>query len=42
MSLRVDCVEKLLFAADRKFSEPLVRLTGFDVRDHINHRKNTR
>jgi hypothetical protein len=37
-----DCVEKLLFADDRKFSEPLVRLTRFDARDHINHRKNAR
>ena len=35
-------IEKLLFADDRKFSEPLVRLTRFDARDHINHRKNTR
>jgi hypothetical protein len=24
------------------FSEPLVRLTRFDARDHINHRKNAR
>lgn len=30
--LMADCVEKLLFADDRKFSEPLVRLTRFDAR----------
>ena len=38
--LCADCVEKLLFADDRKFSEPLVRLIRSDARDHIIHRKN--
>jgi len=34
-----DCVEKILFADDRKISEPLVRLIRSDARDQIIHRK---
>jgi hypothetical protein len=40
--LAPDCVEKLFFADDRKFSDPLVRLIRSDARDHIIHRKNAR
>jgi hypothetical protein len=35
-------LKKSLFADGRKFSGPLVRLSRFDVRDHINCRKNDR
>jgi len=35
-------LKKSLFANGRKFSGPLVRLSRFDVRDHINCRKNDR
>jgi hypothetical protein len=34
-----DCVEKVLFRDDLKFSEPLVRLARRDVRDHIKYSK---
>jgi hypothetical protein len=38
--LRADCVEKSLFADDRKFSAPLVHLGRLDARDHSDHHKN--